>query len=52
MYKRYQYYGPSGITWTKWFRMQGTDMPKFQYGTANSKVKLLNEYSETNPDEQ
>ena len=38
MKKRYQYYGPNGITWTSWFEVEYAN-DKYQYGK-----KLLNEY--------
>lgn len=40
IYKRYQYWGPHGIQWTKWFPYRGQKKPKYQLG------KLLNEYNE------
>lgn len=27
MYKRYQYWGKNGITWTDWFKWSGPKLP-------------------------
>jgi hypothetical protein len=40
IYKRYQYYSKTGVTWSKWFPWDSNDKPKIQLG------KLLNEYKD------
>ena len=40
VYKRYQYYSKSGISWTSWFPWHGDKYP-WQFGH-----KLRNEYKE------
>ena len=41
IYKRYQYYGKNGITWTDWFKWDSDLQDKWQL-----KNRLLNEYKD------
>ena len=44
--KRYQYYGPNGISWTKWFPYKGDVLELKRTEKWQLKNKLLNQYKE------
>lgn len=46
IYKRYEYWGPKGKTWTNWFPWNSDFKPELQLTDRRIISRLYNEYKE------
>lgn len=45
-YKRYEYWGPKGKQWTKWFKWDSSLKPELQMEDRRIVCRLKNEYKD------